>query len=824
MLTAAARAVNAAFFLVTGFYCLLTYNAFAYQQFIKPHLVSWLSEFTAWHHLWFWLMVGMTALTVLRDRAKPRDAWIGWSYLAFSAVLGTVLVIRPVLPQVENNARGLALAFAALVPPVWLAVLDHRVTPAPDASRPSPSGQMAWGLLTAAAFVWAHQTASLPWRVSNTGEITMTTMSLLFGALTSAAVHLAVFGFLAVLFIAATRVAWLAGGARSEYWAVVLLSAAAVSTALQVMVFGSISFRGAAAWGLSVALGLTVALVWSGVARRLHGVRAQPGCTAIEAWLAPVPGSSSPGRSWVGLALLAAASYVILFRLATFDWDFLMQRVFVLTTWVWAFGYGFGVVSRTAGSGIWRPALVASAIGAVLGGGRVLVQASAERSDAKPPFVAEFALEGYSAIDTSYRVIADGLRVRSAADAVFYDYLRANSSIQHVNLSPVSVDFARPLHASARRKPHIFLFVVDSLRPDYLSPYNPSVTFTPNIGRFAAESDVFERAFTRYGGTALSVPAIWAGGMLIHKIYVRPFDPMNTLLKLLHGENYRLFMSMDPIVNELIARGPTLTELDRGVPIVEYGLCRTLDELQQQLTGTIEDPRPVFAYSLPQNMHISHVREKPVPPGAAYPGFVAPVAAELQRVDACFGDFIAFLQARGLYDDSLIVLTSDHGDSLGESLRWGHAYTLFPEVVRIPLIVRVPEWLRGDRTADPGSLAFSTDLSPTLHDLLGHSVADLGPLFGAPLLTAPGTGRPGRRTDGFLIASSYGPVYGVLRDNGTRLYIADGINSRDYAYDLAGPSPLRVGVTPSDREVNRRLIRDQVDELARIYGFRAAGS
>ena len=106
------------------------------------------------------------------------------------------------------------------------------------------------------------------------------------------------------------------------------------------------------------------------------------------------------------------------------------------------------------------------------------------------------------------------------------------------------------------RKPHIFLFVVDSLRRDYLSPYNPAVRFTPAIEEFAKDSVVFKRAFTRYGGTGLSVPAIWTGGMVLHKQYVTPFDPMNTLLKMLEADNYRRVMSMDSVVVQLMRPPP----------------------------------------------------------------------------------------------------------------------------------------------------------------------------------------------------------------------------------------------------------------------------
>ena len=70
----------------------------------------------------------------------------------------------------------------------------------------------------------------------------------------------------------------------------------------------------------------------------------------------------------------------------------------------------------------------------------------------------------------------------------FYDYLRANTNIgPGRKVDPVTIDFVRPLVAAATTKPNVFLFVIDSLRRDYLSPYNAAVTFTPSVQRFAAE-------------------------------------------------------------------------------------------------------------------------------------------------------------------------------------------------------------------------------------------------------------------------------------------------------------------------------------------------
>lgn len=322
--------------------------------------------------------------------------------------------------------------------------------------------------------------------------------------------------------------------------------------------------------------------------------------------------------------------------------------------------------------------------------------------------------------------------------------------------------------------------------------------------------------------------------MLFHKQYVTPFAPMNALMKLLEADGYQRVMSMDSVVAQIFPEHAAHVELDRDVPIVDYNLCRTLDELRQTLPTDAGRGAPLFVYSLPQNLHISQVRTKPVPAGRTYAGFVAPVAAEVERMDACFAAFIGDLKRRGLYDGSVIIVTADHGDSLGEARRWGHSYTMFPEVVRVPLLVHLPPRLRARFTPSTDALALTTDIAPSLYTLLGRSPADLGPLFGVPLFHAPttvnaaeGGGAAGRRAAApidrpTVLTSSYGAVYAVVRDGGRFLYVADGVNDRDYAYDLTGNAAVRIGVTEASRVRDRTLIRDEIDRVARLYRYHGA--
>ena len=99
------------------------------------------------------------------------------------------------------------------------------------------------------------------------------------------------------------------------------------------------------------------------------------------------------------------------------------------------------------------------------------------------------------------------------------------------------------------------------------------------------------------------------------------------------------------------------------------------------------------------------------------------------------------MKAKGRYDNSIVIVTSDHGDSLGEDGFWGHAFWLFPEGVKIPLIVHLPERLARGVTTDLGRLTFSTDIAPSLYALLGHEVLSPGPLFGSRCSCPPAARR-----------------------------------------------------------------------------------
>jgi hypothetical protein len=136
------------------------------------------------------------------------------------------------------------------------------------------------------------------------------------------------------------------------------------------------------------------------------------------------------------------------------------------------------------------------------------------------------------------------------------------------------------------------------------------------------------------------------------------------------------------------------------------------------------------------------------------------------------------------------------------------------------LIVHVPSALREKYATDVTRVTFATDVTPSLYELLGVRPTPPRAAAGISLFGGRDAEPASRRHDSFLVASSYGAVFGLVRHNGRRLYIADAIEGRDAIYDLTpGAGDARLGMTDAERQANRAMIREQVSDLAQWYGY-----
>ena len=109
-------------------------------------------------------------------------------------------------------------------------------------------------------------------------------------------------------------------------------------------------------------------------------------------------------------------------------------------------------------------------------------------------------------------------------------------------------------------------------------------------------------------------------------------------------------------------------------------------------------------------------------------------------VDAQIGLILEKLKSQNLWDDTIVIFTSDHGYHLGEHFMWGKV-TLFEECARVPLVVRVPGTSQSGAISD--GLVETIDLFPTLAELCDLIVpAHLqGQSFGSLIRKPDGLGK-----------------------------------------------------------------------------------
>ncbi len=823
-----ARLCWLSFLLLTSGYCLLTYIPFTYHQINLGSLFPWLTTFAKYHPYYYWGAFLPTALTLVPDVRNPRTKAPALGFVVFHAALGLVLFVHPLLANLSNTLSSLLWGLGALLPIVWIAIIDwvgradQLVWADPGSVEDHRVFRAAW---QSAVFVPLVYAAIFSIRYLHTANPSLGGRERLLVLVSSLVDHLVIF---MAVFVTVNLVRALARLFPKPFRTEFLLCAAAavfvLAAVLNSLVLSAVSFGGAPAKVFAVATAFCLVVADAGASARLYRPETGPIDSGLALLLLPVTfGRLRTRRARLAfLAAIPVAAYVLAVRAAVLDWNYLLQKLSALLVWTAAFACFYTLAPRLQKKS--TSSLVLLICAAATLGVRETLRATELRwsvrlSGSQRDLGA--LLDNYAGYDVSFKLIHDMLTPLGSGNT-FYRFLSQNTNLpQSVRVSPVEINLVEGVKGSDDPKPNIFIFVVDSLRRDYLSCYNPDVTFTPSLDAFAKESTVMENAFTRYGGTGLSEPSIWVGGMLLHKQYVTPFYPMNSLQRLVEAEKYQSYVTKDPILSVVTGPWPSLIELDQGSSGMNYDLCRTLQELTGKLKARRQASQPIFAYTQPQNIHISVINRegRSVPPGESYPGFDAPYASRIRRVDGCFGEFIKFLKSSGLYNQSIVILTSDHGDSLGENGRWGHAYTIFPEVVRVPLLIHLPPAMRAGLAFDLHAVAFLTDITPSLYYLLGHRPIGHNELFGRPLFTLSPEEQATYGRDWEMLASSYGPVYGVLR-RGRSLFIADAVNYRDYFYDLGGSAAgTSTPVTPSMRNDNERLIRDEILAIDRFYKF-----
>jgi arylsulfatase A-like enzyme len=303
-----------------------------------------------------------------------------------------------------------------------------------------------------------------------------------------------------------------------------------------------------------------------------------------------------------------------------------------------------------------------------------------------------------------------------------------------------------------RGKWNILLLSIDTLRADHLGAYGYRTPTSPAIDTLAKEGIVFEKASAQAPSTLLSHAAMLTSQIpqhhrASHVRYLPLAEDAVTLAEVLAAQGYETVSwngggQLDRAFGlaqgfDVYEKGPD--PFDWAVGQTETWLAARRSRGEERpfflFLHTYEahhpyTPRPEdlevfdrgYAGYLPKMISveqlddINHRRSSMSPEDLEH--IIATYDAEIRSVDRGFGRVLEALRQQDLLDQTLIVLTSDHGEEFGEhGLVGWHSHSLYEELLWVPLIFRLPDARFAGQRQD--RRVRSIDIAPTLLDLLG---------------------------------------------------------------------------------------------------------
>ena len=177
--------------------------------------------------------------------------------------------------------------------------------------------------------------------------------------------------------------------------------------------------------------------------------------------------------------------------------------------------------------------------------------------------------------------------------------------------------------------------------------------------------------------------------------------------------------------------------------------------------------------------------------------------AELLYADACIGRLLEWLRERKLYDDSLIIVVSDHGEHLGEGGHFSHQFSVAEELLAVPLVVKLPgNRLAGSINQDPR--ASNLDVYETLLRAARGRPPGAAERSASRDLASPASFRRQFLIAEYQMAEAYLEAsqrehasFDPAAHRGTRRVVYDGKTRTEFVQRPGGPLE-RVGPAPSD--------------------------
>jgi arylsulfatase A-like enzyme len=329
-----------------------------------------------------------------------------------------------------------------------------------------------------------------------------------------------------------------------------------------------------------------------------------------------------------------------------------------------------------------------------------------------------------------------------------------------------------PTAAVAGTKPtNVVLIVLDTTRRDHLGAYGDTRGLTPYLDKLASEGAVYEQAITPGPWTIPSHASIFTGWFPLshgcsneHRLWLD--DKFTTLAEMLGEAGYQ---SLALNSNFYLTRCNLLQGFDKtvflegpydrlgvrrlanlyGAPSewVDKGSGEAVTSLSNWLGREYDPGKPLFLFVNLFEGHRPYIpprdeRHAQLPPdvsrleAARFATTFEPIPYHIrgeenesaQRMlkplyealiryqDRRLEEFMGILSQRINLDDTLVIVTADHGENLGEAGRWEHIHAINENLIHVPLVVRQPaRFPAGTRVR---GLCQTVDILPTVFDVI----------------------------------------------------------------------------------------------------------